>query len=127
MKIASLAARILMGLMFALFGLNGFLQFLNMGPLPGGPAGQFLGALFQTHYSQVVSAIQLGCGLLLLSGQFVPLAITLLGPVIVNILLFHILMEPKGIPLALIAAILWFAAAWPYRSLYFALLQRRPS
>ena len=107
MKIAVLISRILLGLVFVVFGLNGFLNFLH-GPLPPGNAGQYLGVLMATHYMDVVSVLELVGGLLLLSGQWVPLALVLLGPVIFNILVFHVTMQPSGLPPAGLAAILWF-------------------
>jgi uncharacterized membrane protein YphA (DoxX/SURF4 family) len=107
MKIAVLVARILLGLMFVVFGLNGFLNFLHM-PMPNGVAGQYMGALFVSHYLAVVLLVEVVGGVLLLSGQFVPLALVILGPVIFNILLFHSTMAPSGLPPALVAAILWF-------------------
>jgi uncharacterized membrane protein YphA (DoxX/SURF4 family) len=108
MKVVTLIARLLLGLIFVVFGLNGFLNFLSMGPMPTGLAGQFVGALAQSHYFWVVAALQVVGGLLLLVNRFVPLALVLLGPVIVNILLYHIFMSPAGIGLALVVTILWF-------------------
>jgi putative oxidoreductase len=119
MKIVVLIARILLGLIFLVFGLNGFLHFIRMGPMPSGMAGQFVGLLFQSHYVYVVSAVQAVGGALLLVNRYVPLALTLLGPVIVNILLFHLLMDPKDIGLGLVAAILWGIVAYRNRQ-YFA-------
>jgi putative oxidoreductase len=125
MKTASLAARILLGLMFTVFGLNGFLHFIPMGPMPTGTAGQFAGALMASHYMVVVSGIQLGTGVLLLLNRFVPLALTLLGPVIVNIVLFHALMAPNGLGMAAFVTVLWLLAAYRVRSVFMALLQSR--
>jgi putative oxidoreductase len=119
MKIAALVARILLGLVFFVFGLNGFLHFIPMGPMPSGLAGQFIGVLMQSHYVLVVAALQTVCGALLLVNRYVPLALTLLGPVIVNILLFHLFMDLKGLPLAIVVAILWWVLAvrnWQYFS-----------
>lgn len=119
MKIAALIARILLGLVFFVFGLNGFLHFIPMGPMPSGLAGQFIGVLMQSHYVLVVAALQTVCGALLLVNRYVPLALTLLGPVIVNILLFHLFMDLKGLPLAIVVAILWWVLAvrnWQYFS-----------
>jgi putative oxidoreductase len=106
MKIATLVARILLGLLFLVFGFNGFLHFLPMSPPPG-VAGQYLGALFVSHYLVAVFTIEIIGAVLLLAGRFVPLALILLGPVIVNILLFHSLMAPEGLPIALFATLLW--------------------
>jgi putative oxidoreductase len=107
MKIAVLIARILLGLLFVVFGLNGFLNFIH-GPMPTGVAGQYLAVMGGTFYIHFVFVVQLVAGLLLLSGQFVPLALVLLGPVIINILLFHVSMQPSGLPPGLFAAVLWF-------------------
>jgi putative oxidoreductase len=115
MKIAALIARILLGLIFFVFGLNGFLHFMPMGPMPTGDAGQFIGAMFHSHYIFFVSAIQVIGGALMLAGRYVPLALIILGPVIVNILLYHCLMFPKGIGLALVVTVLWFIVAYSRR------------
>ena len=106
MKIAALIARILLGLIFVFFGLNGFLQFLS-GPLPPGLAGQFIGALMQSHYVLFVSAVQVISGVLLLVNRYVPLALVLSAAEIANILAFHIFMAPSQIFMALLVAILW--------------------
>jgi uncharacterized membrane protein YphA (DoxX/SURF4 family) len=107
MKIVTLIARILLGLVFLVFGLNGFLNFLNTGPAPTGLAGQFLGALILSHYYWVVAALQIAGGLLLLVNRFVPLALVLLGPVIVNIICFHVFMNPSAAPPAAVVTVLW--------------------
>jgi len=119
MKIVVLIARILMGLIFLVFGLNGFLHFIPMGPMPSGLAGQFIGLLFQSHYVYLVSAVQAIGGALLLVNRYVALALTLLGPVIVNILLYHLLMDLKGIPMALVVTVCWGIVAYRNRQ-YFA-------
>jgi len=106
MKIAFTVARILLGLLFTIFGLNGFLHFIPQQPIPG-LAGQYIGALFVSHYLVVVFLLQLIGGLLLLANRYVPLGLLLLGPVLVNILLFHSFMAPAGLPMALIATLLW--------------------
>jgi uncharacterized membrane protein YphA (DoxX/SURF4 family) len=106
MKVAVLIARILLGLIFVFFGLNGFLQFLHTPPMTGAPA-QFLEALFESHYAVAIFALQLICGILLLAGRYIPLAVTILGAMLVNILLFHITMAPSGLPLALVTLALW--------------------
>jgi putative oxidoreductase len=107
MKIAILIARILLGVIFLIFGLNGFLNFMHM-PVPPGPAGQYMMLLGPTVYLHFVLLVQIVGAVLLLSGQFIPLALTLLGPVIVNILLFHIALQPAGLPPALLVTVLWF-------------------
>src|SRR6266436_6465274 len=85
MKIAALIARLLLGLIFVVFGLNPFLRFIPA-TLPPGLAGDFLNVLIQSHYVLFIGAVQVAGGALLLLNRYVPLALTLLGPVIVNIL-----------------------------------------
>jgi putative oxidoreductase len=118
MKIAVLVARILLGLVFLVFGLNGFLNFLHA-PMPAGGAGQYMALLGPTIYMQFVFLVQIVGGVLLLSGQFIPLALVLVGPVLVNILLFHITLQPAGLPPGLIATVLWFIIFFGVRK-YFA-------
>jgi uncharacterized membrane protein YphA (DoxX/SURF4 family) len=115
MKIVTLIARILLGLVFLVFGLNGFLNFLNLGPMPTGLAGQFMGALFMSHYYWVVAALQIAGGLLLLVNRFVPLALVLLGPVIVNILCYHVFLNHVGAPPAIVVTVLWFIVFYANR------------
>src|SRR5438067_9146916 len=118
MKIVILIARILMGLIFVVFGLNGFLNFLSMGPMPTGLAGQFVGALVLSHYFWVVAALQIAGGALLLVNRFVPLALVLLGPVIVNIILYHVFLNRTGIALAIVVAILWLIVFYAHRQYF---------
>ena len=107
MRILILIARLLLGLIFVVFGLNGFLNFLNMGPMPTGLAGQFMGALFVSHYYWVIAALQVVGGALLLVNRFVPLALVLLGPIIVNIICYHVFLNPSGAPPAVVVTVLW--------------------
>ena len=124
MKIASTIARVLLGLIFVTFGLNGFLNFIHMPP-PTGLAGQFLGVLFASHYLVPIFAFQLVGGALLLANRFVPLALALLAPVIVNILIFHCLMAPEGLPLASITTLLWVVVFISKRSAFAGLFVAR--
>jgi hypothetical protein len=117
MKIASHIARILLGLIFTVFGLNGFLHFIPL-PLPSGVPGQFMGALFVSHYYVAVFALQVAGGILLLINRFVPLALTLLGPVIVNIVLFHVTMAPDGLPMAVLVTALWSVVFFQARAAF---------
>jgi uncharacterized membrane protein YphA (DoxX/SURF4 family) len=125
MKIIVTIARVLLGLMFVVFGLNIFLQFLPQPPPPSGPAGDFGKALFVSHYLYVVGALQVIGGALLLAGRFVPLGLTLLGPVIVNILLFHILLNPTGLPIAIVVAVLALIVLWHHRASFAGLLKAK--
>jgi uncharacterized membrane protein YphA (DoxX/SURF4 family) len=123
MKIATVAARVLLGLMFVVFGSNIFLHFIPMPPMPDTPATQFGKILMESHYMLVVGGLQLVGGLLLLIGRFVPLGLVLLGPVIVNILLFHIFLEPSNLAPGVVAAILALFLLWRYRANFAGLVQ----
>src|SRR5437899_7850803 len=108
MKILTIIARSLLGLIFVVFGLNAFLDFIPMPP-PEGLAGDFMKALFASHYFYVVAILQIAGGALCLVGQFVPLGLTLLYPVIVNIILFHAFLQHSGWqPAALVTALALF-------------------
>ncbi|MFL6389793.1 MAG: hypothetical protein ACJ71U_20130 [Terriglobales bacterium] len=125
MRITALIARILLGLIFFVFGLNGFLHFIPMGPMPTGLSGQYITVLMQSHYIYFVAAVQVVGGALLLIGRYVPLGLTLLGPVIVNILLYHLLMDLKGIPMAIIVTILWAIVFYRNRQYFSGLFAQK--
>ena len=127
MKIVILIARLLLGLIFVVFGLNGFLHFIDMGPSPSGLAGQFIGALAGSHYFWVVAGLQVAGGVLLLVNRFVPLGLVLLGPVIVNILLYHLLMLPTGMQMAIAVTILWFIVFYGHRQYFSGIFTPRTS
>src|SRR5882762_8260526 len=124
MKTISAIARYLAGAIFLVFGLNGFLHFIPMPP-PTGVAGQFMGALFVSHYLTLIFGLQVIAAVLLLANRYVPLALAVLAPVIVNILCFHALMAPSGLPLALFVAILWALIFVDVRSAFTGLFQSR--
>ena len=124
MKIIAHISRFLLGLVFLIFGLNGFLHFIPM-PLPSGVAGQFLGAMFVSKYLFVVSGLQVVSGALLLINRYVPIALTILGPIIVNILLFHGLMNSAGIGLAIFVTILWGVIFFSVPSAFAGIFQAR--
>src|ERR1700737_4133463 len=124
MKIITVIARFLLGLIFLVFGLNGFLHFIPSS-LPSGTPGQFIGALFVSNYLVVVFLLQLISAVLLLVNRYVPLALTLLAPIIVNILLFHILMAPSGLALAIVVTMLWIVVFLSVRSAFGGLLHER--
>jgi|SRR2546423_1649559 len=125
MKIVVLIARLLLGLVFVVFGLNGFLNFLSMGPMPTGLAGQFIGALFLSHYFWVVAVLQIAGGALLLVNRFVPMALVLLGPVIVNILCYHVFLNPAGAPLAAVVTVLWLIVFYGKRQYFSGIFVQR--
>jgi uncharacterized membrane protein YphA (DoxX/SURF4 family) len=113
MKVATIIARVLLGLVFVVFGSNAFLQFMPMPEMSGRPA-QFIGALAATGYLQAIAALQVIGGALLLIGKFVPLGLTLLGPIIVNIVLYHVFLDPSGTPVAIVVALLEAFLIWRY-------------
>ena len=125
MKIASTIARYLLGLMFVIFGLNGFLHFIPQPPPPA-LALQFFIAVSTSHFAEFFFAVQLLAGLLLLSGYFVPLALTLLAGELYNILAFHLTMMP-GIAPALVACVLWVLVFLQYRESFSGILAAKPS
>ena len=125
MKIVVVIARLLLGLISVVFGLNGFLNFLSMGPPPTGLAGQFLGALFVSHYYWVIAALQVVGGALLLVNQFVPLALVLLGPVIVNIICYHVFLNHAGAPFAIVVTVLWLIVFYGKRQYFSGIFTQR--
>ena len=80
-------------------------------------------ALFVSHYLYVVGALQVVGGLLLFSGRWMPLGLTLLGPVIVNIVCFHVLMAPAGLPMAIVVSFLALFLLWRYREHFAGLVK----
>jgi putative oxidoreductase len=123
MKIVTIIARLLLGLGFAIFGSNAFLHFIPMPPIPQTLAGDFTRVFIHSGYANVIGALQLVSGLLLLIGRFVPLALTILGAIIFNILVFHALMAPEGFPPALVFAALEIFLVWRYREAFAPLLK----
>ncbi|AKU95436.1 hypothetical protein AKJ09_02100 [Labilithrix luteola] len=114
-----------MGLIFFVFGLNGFLHFLPQPPMSGPPAA-FAGALFATGYMfPLIKGTEVAASILLLSNRFVPLALTLLAPVVVNIFAFHLFLAPSGLVLPIICVALEVFLAWSYRSAFRPMLQAK--
>jgi uncharacterized membrane protein YphA (DoxX/SURF4 family) len=126
MKIASVIARYLLGLMFTVFGLNGFLQFIHQPPPPDPLALRFLGAVSASHFAAFFFALQLVGGLLLLSGFYVPLALTILAAELYNILAFHLTLAP-GIAPALVACVLWVLVFLQYRESFNGIFSAKPA
>jgi len=123
MKIATIIARVLLGLVFFVFGLIVFLPFIHLPPPPPGPAGQFMGALFSSHYLYAIKIFEVVGGLLLLIGRYVPLGLTLVGPVIVNILFYDIFLDTSGLGMGVIIAALALFLLWRYRTAFAGLVR----
>jgi uncharacterized membrane protein YphA (DoxX/SURF4 family) len=124
MKYVIVIVRVLLGLEFVVFGANAFFHF--MGPVPEmpGQAGAFVTALVSSGYMSVIAVLQILGGLcLLLGARFVPLGLTLLGPVIVNIVLFHVFLLPQGMAIGLVDAVLALFLLWIYRFKFPAIFQ----
>ncbi len=111
-------ARIILGLAFAVFGLNGFLHFLPTPPYDG-PAGQFLGGLAAAGYFfPLLKGTEVLVGLALLGNRFVPLALTILAPITINIFAFHAFVAGSGTALPIFLAVLQVALAYHHREAF---------
>ena len=127
MKITSIIARYLLGLMFTVFGLNGFLNFIHQPPPANPLAIQFLVSVSESHFAAFFFAMQLLGGLLLLSGYFVPLALTVLAAELFNILAFHLTLAPASIAPALVASVLWVLIFLQYRESFQGIFSAKPA
>jgi putative oxidoreductase len=121
-KIVTLLARVLLGLLFVVFGLNFFLHFLSMpAPDPESPPGRFFSVMAPSGWMAVVAVCQIVGGLLVLSGYLTPLGLVVLGPVIVNILSYHLFIDHQFNPIAVGVSVLEVFLIWRYWP-HFALL-----
>lgn len=125
MKYAVLIARLLLGVVFVFFGCNGILHFLKM-DVPPGDAGLFLTLLATHKFMTFIALLQVVGGLLLLVGRFVPLALTMLGPIVVNIFLYHLLFTAAGLPVAVVIVILEAFLIVAYRSAFRGIFSAGP-
>ena len=125
MKIVTIIARILLGLVFAVFGSNHLYAWMPVPPPPPGVVGQYMSVMMSTHYFFIVGLFEVIPGLLLLFNRYVPLALTVLAAVIVNILLADILMAPTGLPVGIVVTILWLLVFWRVRSAFAGTLQAK--
>jgi putative oxidoreductase len=124
MKTSALVARILLGLIFVVFGLNGFLLFIT--PPEHTPVGHaFINLLVTTGFMYVEKSFEIIAGALLLLDLFVPLGLALLAPIVVSILLFHLLMERNTLVIGVVLFLLWGFLTWTYRRQFAPLLVRR--
>ena len=118
-KISAIITRTLLGLMFVVFGLNGFLNFIPMGPMPEGPAATFLGGLAQSGYFfPFLKGMEVIIGVMLLLNLFTPLALVMLVPINLNILAFHLFLTPGEVMMSIVLVALNFYLAWVYRNSY---------
>ena len=126
MRIEAIISRYLLGLLFTIMGLNGFLHFIPQPPPSNPVALQFITAVSVSHFIGVAFLVQLIGGVLLLAGRFVPLATAMLAPVLLNILNYHLTMDPGSIGAALVATILWAILFLRHRSSFAGIFQARP-
>jgi len=127
MKTVSIIARYLLGLLFTVFGLNGFLNFIHQPPPANPLALQFFVAISASHFAAFFFAMQVIGGLLLLAGYFVPLALTILAAELYNILAFHLTLAPASIAPALVASLLWILVFLQYRASFRDVLAVKPA
>lgn len=127
MRYVTIIVRSLLGLMFLVFGLNGFLNFI---PAPKDIPQEIIavtGSLVAAGYMQVVAATQVLVGVLLLINRFVPLALALLAPILIGILTFHIAMQPATIGPGVVATAMELYLAWAYRRAFLPMLAAKVS
>lgn len=121
--------RLILGMIFLVFGINGFVQFIPMPPPPTeGPVGAMIaGFAASGYFFPVLKMTEIACGFLLVTGYFVPLALVILAPVILQIFLFHIFLEPTGTVMAVFLVVAELTLAYFYRNAYSSLLTRKTS
>lgn len=127
-SISAVTARVVLGLIYFVFGLNFFLHFLPTPPSPGGAADAFAGGLFQSGYFfPMLKGLEVVLGALLLAGFFVPLALVVLMPISINILLFHAFLTPGNTSMGIVIVLVHVYLAWAYRDYYKPLFIRKTS
>jgi uncharacterized membrane protein YphA (DoxX/SURF4 family) len=117
--------RVLLGLIFLVFGLNGFLNFIPMPKDIPPDIMNVMGALMKAGYMTVVSAAEVLIALLLLTNRFVPLALALLAPIVVGIITYHVAMDPKTIGPGVVVTLMELYLAWAYRGAFRPMLAAR--
>jgi uncharacterized membrane protein YphA (DoxX/SURF4 family) len=125
MKILTLVARILLGLAFLVFGLNGIFNFIPVPPIPPGLMKDFSTVMATSHYMAAVGIFEVVAAILFLINRYVPLALVLIGPVIVNILIFHILIAPASIGPGIFVTICWFIVFRSVRGAFAGIFQAK--
>ncbi len=125
MKRITQVARVLLGLVFVVFSLNYFVRFLPAQPPPPASAMALLGGLVASKMLAVVKAIELAAGIALLANRFVPLALTLLAPIVVAITIVHVTVLPSGLGMAVFLVAVEAFLAWSYRAAFAPMLRAR--
>lgn len=125
MDIAKIVVRSLLGLIFTVFGLNGFLHFIPLPQHEGQALNFMMGLMAAPYFFPVLKGVEVITGLALLSGRFVPLALLILAPIVVNIFLFHTVLAPGGAAIAILVMVLELATAWFYRDAFEGVLKMK--
>ncbi len=120
-------ARLLLGIVYLVFGANYFLHFIPTGAPPERALGFFMGLVASGYFLPLLKVTEIAAALLLLSNRFVPLALTVLAPIAVNIIAFHAFLEPAGLPLGIVVVALELYLAWAYRDAFRPMLASRVS
>ena len=120
-------ARFLLGFVFLVFGANYFLHFIPSGPPPERALGFFMGLVGSGYFLPLLKVTEIVAALLLLSNRFVPLALTVLAPIVVNVVAFHAFLEPAGLPLGVVVLAPELYLAWAYRDVFRPMLASRVS
>ncbi len=124
MNKATTGVRIILGLIFFIFGLNGFLQFIPQPPLAEPALGFMMGLMKASYFFPVLKGTEVICGLMLLSGRFVPLALVILSPIVIQIFLFHTILAPDGFIMGLAILIMQAFLGFAYRDRFEKVLQK---
>lgn len=125
MKVATIILRILLGLVFLVFGLNKLHSFFPTGPIPTGPAGVFIGVMVSTKYFAIIGFLEALGGLLLIANRFVPLGLAIIAPIIVNIFLTGLLMDNSALPMAGAVVAVWLFLFWRYKNNFTPLFEAK--
>ncbi len=125
MKIAVLIARIILGLVFFVFGLNGFFQFIPVPPMEGDALTFMTGLKVSGYFFPLLKSVEVLGGIILLTGLFLPLGLVILLPITLNIFFFHLCLAPEGLPMAIVMLGLHLFLAWAYRGYYKTLLSKK--
>lgn len=123
MKKIQIVTRVLLGLLYFVFGLNGFFMFIPVPPMPDGPM-QFMQALMATNILYLAKGIEVVGGALLLWGNYLPFATVLLAPITVNIFMFHFFMTPGEWPMSAVMLVAHLALAWSQKDKLKILFQK---
>ena len=126
MKIAAIIARYLLGVIFLVFGSNMFFHFIPTPPIPPSPLADFTRAFAVSHYDYAIGFFQVAPAILLLINRYVPLALTVLAGVIINIDLTHITMATSGLPMAAVVSLLWLLVFLRVRSNFAGIFEPAP-